>query len=136
MGTLYVSTLPSGGLDDWPLRAQRRLPEVSFVVAGNLCSAQEALCGLPLASSLVGMTGAGALLETLETGDAMLLLDGGLAAPPEAAVALIRAAVDRGFPVESLPGPALPVTALVVSGLPAESFVYLGRLREKFQLIT
>ena len=128
MGTLYVSTLPSGGLDDWPLRAQRRLPEVSLVIAGNLRSAQAALRGLPLAAPLVGMAGAEALLSTLETGDAMLLLEGELAGPSDSALALIRAAVERGFAVESLPGPSLPVTALVVSGLPADGFAYLGRL--------
>ena len=128
MGTLYVSTLPSGGLDDWPLRAQRRLPVVSLVIAGNLRGAQEALRGLPLAAPLVGMAGADTLLSTLETGDAMLLLEEELAGPSDSALTLIRAAVERGFAVESLPGPSLPVTALVVSGLPADGFVYLGRL--------
>lgn len=128
MGTLYVSTLPVGGLDDWPLRAQRRFPQVSLVVAENLCAAQDALRGLPLTSPMVGMGGAGASLATLVSDDVMLLLDGGRAAPAGPALALIRAAIDRGHRVEALPGPAAPVTALVVSGLPADSFVYLGRL--------
>ena len=128
MGTLYVSTLPAGSLEDWPLRAQRRLPQVSLVLAASPCAAQEALRGLPLAAPLVGLTGTPAALEALDTGDVLLLLDGGLAAPPGPAVALTRAAAERGFAVESVPGPALPVTALVVSGLPADSFVYLGRL--------
>jgi 16S rRNA (cytidine1402-2'-O)-methyltransferase len=130
LGTLYVSTLPAGSLDDWPLRAQRRLPEVSVVVASNAPGARRVLQGLPLAVPVVEIAGADTLLGTLEAGDAMLLLDGEQAGPSAPALALIRAALDRGFRVVSLPGPALPVMALVVSGLPAGSFVYLGLLPE------
>jgi len=128
LGTLYVSTLPASGLDDWPLRAQRRLPQVSLVVAASSCAAQEALRGLPSTPPLVGLAGTRAALEALETGDVLLLLDGARAAPPGPAVALVRAAAEQGFAVESVPGPSLPVTALVVSGLPADGFHYLGKL--------
>jgi 16S rRNA (cytidine1402-2'-O)-methyltransferase len=131
LGTLFVSSLPAGGLDDWPLRAQRTLREVSLVISSNLPRARQALWDLPLAVPLVGSTGVDALLACLETGNAMLLLDGVLAGPTAPAQALIRTAVEHGFPVVSVPGPTLPVTALVVSGLPADSFLYLGLLPEE-----
>ena len=41
---------------------------------------------------------------------------------------LVRAAIERGFPVVPIPGPSAPVAALVVSGLPTDSFLYLGFL--------
>jgi 16S rRNA (cytidine1402-2'-O)-methyltransferase len=131
LGTLFVSSLPAGGLDDLPLRAQRTLREVSLVISSNPPRARQALRDLPLAVPLVGSTGVDALLACLETGNALLLLDGVLAGPTAPAHALIRAAAEHGFPVVSVPGPTLPVTALVVSGLPADSFLYLGLLPEE-----
>jgi 16S rRNA (cytidine1402-2'-O)-methyltransferase len=131
LGTLYVSSLPAGDLDDWPLRAQRMLREVSLVVASDYPSARRKFEGLPLALPLVELAGVDTHLAALETGDLMLLLDGGLDSPTAPAQALIRAAVDHSFAVVSVPGPTLPVTALVVSGLPANSFLYLGPLPEE-----
>ena len=52
---------------------------------------------------------------------------------------LVCAAIERGYPVTSIPGPSAPVTALVVSGLPSDSFLYLGflprRQRERRNLL-
>jgi 16S rRNA (cytidine1402-2'-O)-methyltransferase len=104
------------------------LREASLVIASNLPGARHALRDLPLVVPLVEMPSVDALLASLQTGDAMLLLEGELASPTAPAQALIRGAVGHGFRVVSVPGPTLPVTALVVSGLPADSFVYLGLL--------
>jgi 16S rRNA (cytidine1402-2'-O)-methyltransferase len=40
----------------------------------------------------------------------------------------VVAALANGFPVVPVPGPALPLTALVISGLPADTFCYVGEL--------
>ena len=44
---------------------------------------------------------------------------------------LVRAAIERDLPVVPIPGPSAPVTALVVSGLPSDSFLYLGFLSRR-----
>jgi 16S rRNA (cytidine1402-2'-O)-methyltransferase len=44
---------------------------------------------------------------------------------------LVRACVAAGLPVEVLPGPSAAVTALVASGLPADSWLFLGFLPRK-----
>ena len=41
---------------------------------------------------------------------------------------LVRVAIEHGYLVVAIPGPSAPVTALVVSGLPSDSFLYLGFL--------
>jgi 16S rRNA (cytidine1402-2'-O)-methyltransferase len=69
-----------------------------------------------------------ALLTLLETDDIALLIPGWSLAPSGPGYRLIRAAVKRGFPLVPVPGPSLPLAALVSSGLPADSFVYLGSL--------
>ena len=44
---------------------------------------------------------------------------------------LVVAASQRGIPVVPIPGPSSIVTALAVSGLPTERFIYLGFLPRK-----
>lgn len=41
---------------------------------------------------------------------------------------LVRAALQAGFAVSPVPGPSAPLAALVASGLPSDSFLYLGYL--------
>ena len=43
-------------------------------------------------------------------------------------IAGIRAAIEAGVPVVPIPGPVAAITALVVSGLPTDSFTFLGFL--------
>jgi 16S rRNA (cytidine1402-2'-O)-methyltransferase len=44
---------------------------------------------------------------------------------------LIRAAIEAGVPIVPIPGPVAAITALVVSGLPTDSFTFLGFLPRK-----
>ncbi len=71
------------------------------------------------------------MLDALATEDVALLQEERLPGP---AGALIQAAVARGFAAVPIPGPILPLTTLVVSGLPADSFVFLGSLSEDVDL--
>jgi 16S rRNA (cytidine1402-2'-O)-methyltransferase len=44
---------------------------------------------------------------------------------------LVKAALAAGFDVRPVPGPSAPIAALTVSGLPTDSFLYLGYLPHK-----
>jgi 16S rRNA (cytidine1402-2'-O)-methyltransferase len=137
VGTLYVVSAPAGDPDDLSLRAIRILGEVDLIVAEDVDQAQRLLAHhgfvTPLASGPeYGQAADVALvLEALERGDAALLTAGWSPGPSEASARLVAIAVERGFPAVPVPGPVLPVTALVVSGLPADSFVYLGELPQQ-----
>ena len=60
-----------------------------------------------------------------------LVSDSGMPGISDPGAAIIRAAIADGVPVEVVPGPSALVTALVVSGLPAERFTFAGFLPPK-----
>jgi 16S rRNA (cytidine1402-2'-O)-methyltransferase len=116
-----------GDAHDLTRRAARILTEVTLIVTSDKGRAQCLLDQHNIATALVS-AGSVVALDALAAGDLALLTPGwspGLAISDQK---LIAAAIERGFPVVSCPGPALSLTALVISGLPADSFVHLGEL--------
>ena len=71
------------------------------------------------------------ILDKLSTGDVALVSDAGTPAINDPGYELVRAALVSGFDVRPVPGPSAPVAALAVSGLPTDSFLYLGYLPHK-----
>lgn len=126
MGTLYIVVAPAGDPDDITHRALRILRDATIVVSTDDDLARRLLACHDISTPLVAATDADALLDTLATADAALLIPGWLAGPSGPGQRLVRAAIEHGFPLAPVPGPALLVTALVISGLPADSFIYLG----------
>ncbi len=128
VGTLYIVGAPAGDPEDITRRALRILGEVVLVVADDVDHAQRLLAGHGLDTPLLASTNADPSLSALDGGDVAVLLEGWLPSPTGPSFQLVRAAVEGGFAVVPVPGPCLPLTALVVSGLPADSFVFLGEL--------
>jgi 16S rRNA (cytidine1402-2'-O)-methyltransferase len=119
------------------LRALRISHEATLIVADTDADLIHVGCLLarhgiatPLAISLdSGLFAITArVLDTLKSGDVAFLISGLSPALSDRGHRLVRAARDNGFPIESVPGPSLPVTALVTSGFPAGCFRYLGEL--------
>ncbi len=131
VATLYVVGVLPGAPEDITLRALRVLGEVSCVVADDVAQAQPLLDHYELNTRLAGLEDAAALADMLAYGDLALLAAGWHPNPSPSALALIRLAMEGGHSVVPVPGPSLPITALVVSGLPADSFVYLGELPQQ-----
>ncbi|ADD44768.1 16S rRNA (cytidine(1402)-2'-O)-methyltransferase [Stackebrandtia nassauensis] len=72
------------------------------------------------------------LLERLKTGATVALItDGGMPSVSDPGFRLVRAAVDAGIPVTSVPGPSAVTTALAISGLPSDRFCFEGFLPRK-----
>jgi 16S rRNA (cytidine1402-2'-O)-methyltransferase len=126
--TLYIIAAPASGIDDITLRARRILGEVGVVAADDTGQAQFLLNRLGLAPCVVASTRVDSILHELRGRDVALLDDGVRPHLSAAGLALVQAAIASGYGVVPLPGPSLPVSALVLSGLPADSFVYLGEL--------
>lgn len=125
MGTLYVVGVPAGNLEHLTQRARRILGEAGQIVAEDVESARALLAHLGTRAPLSGVSTDGADVGLLQQGDVALVVSGW---PGEAGRRLVWAAAQQGHEVASVPGPALPITALVLSGLPADAFVYLGEL--------
>src|SRR3954451_6679452 len=72
------------------------------------------------------------LLTALADGATVLLLtDAGMPSVSDPGYTLVRAAIEAGVEVTSVPGPSAVVTALAVSGLPVDRFCFEGFLPRK-----
>jgi 16S rRNA (cytidine1402-2'-O)-methyltransferase len=72
------------------------------------------------------------LVAAMREGATVLLLtDAGMPSVSDPGYTLVRAAVDAGIHVTSVPGPSAVVTALAVSGLPVDRFCFEGFLPRK-----
>jgi len=68
------------------------------------------------------------LLNYLEKEDLALVSEAGMPGLSDPGYELIVAAIERGISVVPIPGASAVITALVVSGLPTDQFLYLGFL--------
>jgi 16S rRNA (cytidine1402-2'-O)-methyltransferase len=72
------------------------------------------------------------LVAALTEGRTVLLLtDAGMPSVSDPGYTLVRAAIEAGVEVTSVPGPSAVVTALAVSGLPCDRFCFEGFLPRK-----
>jgi 16S rRNA (cytidine1402-2'-O)-methyltransferase len=146
MGTLYLVGTPIGNLEDITLRALRVLKEVTLIAAEDTrrarILARRYEIETPITSYFEGnkLTKLDTVLGALDTGDVALISEAGMPGLSDPGYELICAAIERGYSVVPVPGPSAPVTALVVSGLPSDSFLYLGflprRRSERYGLLS
>jgi len=72
------------------------------------------------------------LVAAMQDGATVLLItDAGMPSVSDPGYTLVRAAIDAGIDVTSVPGPSAVVTALAVSGLPCDRFCFEGFLPRK-----
>ncbi len=134
MATLYLVGTPIGNLEDITLRAVRILGEVSLIAAEDTRRAriltQRYHIATPVTSYFEGnkLTKLEAVVRALGKGDVALISEAGMPGLSDPGYELIRAAIEQGHTVTAVPGPSAPITALVLSGLPSDTFLYLGFL--------
>ena len=134
MGTLYLVSTPIGHLEDITLRALRVLKEAALIASEDTRRTRKLLTHYGLHTRQVSYhehsppSRLASLLTTLHTGDVALVSDAGTPGLSDPGYALVRAAWDHGHTVQPVPGASAPLAALVASGLPADSFSFLGYL--------
>ena len=137
MSTLYLVATPIGNLEDLSPRAARILQEVSLIAAEDTRHTAKLLnhFGISTPSTSYYDHNKGykteRVLDALASGDVALVSDAGTPGLNDPGYLLVRAALDDGHDVSPIPGPTAPVSALVVSGLPTDRFLYLGYLPRK-----
>jgi 16S rRNA (cytidine1402-2'-O)-methyltransferase len=127
---LTVVPTPIGNLEDMTPRGLRALKEASAVFCEDTRRTQQLMSHFGISKPLVRYEEkfADRLVERADHENIALVSDGGTPAisdPGRRAVALAR---KKGIPVTSLPGANAVTTALAGSGLPADSFIFLGFL--------
>ena len=134
---MYLVATPIGNLEDITLRALRILREVNLIAAEDTRHTRKLLTRYEIKTPLISYhehnkdARLGELLGRLDTGSIALVSDAGTPGLSDPGYELVRAALDAGYPVTPIPGPAAPIAALVASGLPTDAFVFVGYLPRK-----
>jgi 16S rRNA (cytidine1402-2'-O)-methyltransferase len=134
MPILYVVATPIGNLEDISLRALRILREVGLIAAEDTRKTRRLLNAYDVDTPLTSYHEHSPkaklehLLDHLEGEDLALVSEAGMPGLSDPGYDLVVTAIDRGILVVPVPGPSAVVTALVISGLPTDQFVYVGFL--------
>ncbi len=137
MGNLYLVATPIGNLEDMSLRAVRILRESILIAAEDTRHTGVLLKHFEITTPLTSyfehnkLNKLDFILEQLSKGDVALVSDAGTPAINDPGYELVKAALASNFNVVPVPGPSAPIAALTVSGLPTDSFLYLGYLPHK-----
>jgi 16S rRNA (cytidine1402-2'-O)-methyltransferase len=132
-GTLFVVATPIGNLEDISGRALRVLRDVSVIAAEDTRRTAHLLSRYAIVTPTLSLhehneaRKSASLVARLAQGDDIALVsDAGAPTISDPGQRFIRAAIDAGIRVEAVPGPSAIITALTVSGLPSDSFAFLG----------
>jgi 16S rRNA (cytidine1402-2'-O)-methyltransferase len=136
IGTLYLVGTPIGNLGDMSDRARRTLAAVDVVACEDTRRTGRLLAAFGIqARKLVSFfegnerQRVAELVSALREGlDVAVVSDAGMPGVSDPGYRLVAACVEEGIPVDVVPGASAAVSALVVSGLPTDRFVFEGFL--------
>ena len=135
MHTLFLVGTPIGNLEDTSPRALRVLREVGLIAAENPARTQRLLARYGVHTPMVRFTDAyerkkarrtRTVLAALRHADVAFVSEAGMPLISDPGYELVRAVLERGGEVVPIPGPTALTTALLISGLPAVPFLFLG----------
>lgn len=137
-GTLYIVATPIGNMEDITLRAIRILTEVDVIAAEDTRQTGKLLSRHNIRTRLISVhehneaSRINGILEKISEGASIALVsDAGTPTVSDPGFLLVRAALENDIPVVPIPGVSAAITALSVSGLPTDSFLFTGFLPKK-----
>ncbi len=135
---LYIISTPIGNLKDITLRALEMLKDVDGIICedtrrtGLLLNHYQIKNPLLVLNDYNEAKNVEPILERLKSGQNLALVsDSGTPLISDPGYKLVREAIHQGIEVDSLPGPSSVITALTLSGLPPDKFIFLGYPPEK-----
>ena len=135
---LYLVATPIGNLRDITLRALDVLSAADRIVCEDSRVTRKLLTAYNLSRPLVSYHEHNAekvrprLIQALQDGQSVALVsDAGTPLISDPGFKLVRGAQEAGLPVTSIPGPSAVLTALTLSGLPSDRFLFAGFLPAK-----
>ena len=135
-GTLWLVATPIGNLGDLPPRAVEILAAAALVCCEDTRRTGKLLqhAGvhaerLAVANEHTEYHRIDEVLAVLGDGrDVAVVTDAGTPGISDPGERLVRAALDAGYTVSAVPGPAAVIVALTISGLPTDRYVFEGFL--------
>jgi 16S rRNA (cytidine1402-2'-O)-methyltransferase len=135
---LHIVATPIGNLADITIRALAALAGADLIACEDTRITRKLLDRYGIETPLTpyhdhnAAQARPALLRRLADGGAVALVsDAGTPLISDPGYKLVRAAQDAGHAVTALPGPSSVLTALTVSGLPTDQFLFVGFLPPK-----
>ncbi|OPY72272.1 MAG: Ribosomal RNA small subunit methyltransferase I [Syntrophorhabdus sp. PtaU1.Bin058] len=137
-GTLYVVGTPIGNLQDITIRAVEVLRGVNFVVAENSARALKILNHFDIHKSILTINSYNEdrksrnITERIERGESCALItSAGTPCISDPGNIIVKRCYEKGLNVRVVPGPSAAVSAVSISGLFADRFVFFGFLPQK-----
>ncbi len=138
MSALYVISTPIGNLEDMTFRAVRILSEVDLIAAEDTRHTKILLDKYNITKPMSSYhkfnikSKTGYFVELIKSGKSIALVtDAGTPAISDPGFELVREVIAAGLPVIPIPGPSAVATALSISGLNTDKFLFLGFLPKK-----
>ena len=136
--TLFLVSTPIGHLKDITFRAIETLKEVSAIFAEDTRTSIKLLNHYQIKKPLYSyhehnkMDRMSLMIHMLEKGEHIALIsDAGTPGISDPGYEIIKEVIAKDYHVVSIPGATALTTALVVSGLPLDSFTFIGFLPKK-----
>lgn len=137
---IYITATPIGNLKDITLRALEVLKEVDAVICEDTRVSHKLLSHYGIEKKLIVYNDHShedvrnrILSEVAEGAAFALISDAGTPLISDPGYKLIRAAQQNGLYVTTLPGASSVVSALTISGLPSDTFLFVGFLQPKVE---
>jgi 16S rRNA (cytidine1402-2'-O)-methyltransferase len=134
-GSLYLVSTPLGNLSDMTYRAVETLRQVDLIACEDTRTSQTLLSHFDIHKPLVSYHNFNErkitekLIRRLEDGENIALIsDAGTPSISDPGFIIVREAVARGITIVPIPGPSAVITALAISGLPTDAFIFYGFL--------
>ena len=137
-GMLYVVATPIGNMDDITLRALNVLDQVDLIAAEDTRHTGKLLKYHNIKSHLISChehnekERTPLLIERIESGSSIALVsNAGTPTVSDPGYMLLQRAVEKGIRVIPIPGASAGIAALSISGLPTDSFIFIGFCAKK-----
>ncbi len=134
-GTLYLVATPIGNLEDITYRAVKVLSTVDLIAAEDTRKTKILLDHYGISKPMLSYFSYNErqrtpqLIEKLRQGQSIALVsDAGTPGISDPAFHIVQAALAAMVPIVPIPGPSAFVSALIVSGLPTDRFLFEGFL--------
>lgn len=135
MGKLYIVSTPIGNLEDITLRAIKTLKSVDLIVAEDTRRTGILLKHFGIEKPQLSYFEFNEekripqIIEKLKAGQNITLVsDAGTPLISDPGFKLVRECIAAKIEIEAVPGASAVLTALVISGLPTDKFLFLGYL--------
>ena len=136
--TLYIVSTPIGNLSDITIRAIETLKKVDFIACEDTRHTKILLSHYNIKKTLISyfehnkVKRSEQIVKLLKEGkDVALVSDAGTPGISDPGYRVIRDAIDSDMCVVAIPGANAAITALTVSGMPTDRFVFEGFLPNK-----